>query len=106
MKRILILCSVIIAVLAMNACEKLPKGTGVLKVEVSVFYVEGNVRIYPYGFDDYTKPLYQAMSVEGKHQTFTFILNAGNYIVDCHGRRVVQIHEGEEVTIRVTGQHN
>lgn len=103
MKRILILCSVIIAVLAMNACEKLPKGTGVLKVEVSVFYVEDNVRIYPYGFDDYTKPLYQAMAVEGKHQTFTFILNAGNYIVDCHGRRVVQIHEGEEVTIRVTG---
>lgn len=106
MKRILFLCSVIIAVLAMNACEKLPKGTGVLKVEVSVFYVEDNVRIYPYGFDDYTKPLYQAMAVEGKHQTFTFILNAGNYIVDCHGRRVVQIHEGEEVTIRVTGQHN
>ena len=103
MKRILILCSVIIAVLAMNACEKLPKGTGVLKVEVSVFYVEDNVRIYPYGFDDYTKPLYQAMAVEGKHQTFTFILNAGNYIVDCHGRRVVQIHEGEEVTVRVTG---
>ena len=103
MKRILILCSVIIAVLAMNACEKLPKGTGVLKVEVSVFYVEDNVRIYPYGFDDYTKPLYQAMAVEGKHQTFTFILNAGNYIVDCHGRRVVQIHEGEEVTIQVTG---
>ena len=103
MKRILILCSVIIAVLAINACEKLPKGTGVLKVEVSVFYVEDNVRIYPYGFDDYTKPLYQAMAVEGKHQTFTFILNAGNYIVDCHGRRVVQIHEGEEVTIRVTG---
>ena len=106
MKRILILCSVIIAVLGMNACEKLPKGTGVLKVEVSVFYVEDNVRIYPYGFDDYTKPLYQAMAVEGKHQNFTFILNAGNYIVDCHGRRVVQIHEGEEVTVRVTGEHN
>lgn len=40
MKRILILCSVIIAVLAMNACEKLPKGTGILKVEVSVFMLK------------------------------------------------------------------
>lgn len=52
MKRFIILCSAIVAVLTINACEKLPDGTGTLKVEVSGFYYENNVRIYPYGLDD------------------------------------------------------
>ena len=103
MKRILIICSVIIAVLAMNACEKLPKGTGVLTVEVSGFYYEQNVCIYPYGFNDNTEPLHIEMAVEGKHNSFTFILNAGNYIVNVGESRVVQIHEGEEVKVSFIG---
>lgn len=55
MKRFIILCFAIVAVLTINACEKLPDGTGTLKVEVSGFYYENNVRIYPYGLDDYAK---------------------------------------------------
>lgn len=93
MKRFIILCFAIVAVLTINACEKLPDGTGTLKVEVSGFYYENNVRIYPYGLDDYAKPICQEMAVEGKHQTFTFILNAGNYVVHCLGSKVVQIQE-------------
>ena len=43
MKRVLLLfLAAIVAVLAINACEKLPDGTGILKVEVSVFYYENN----------------------------------------------------------------
>lgn len=106
MKRILVIGSILIAILAISACEKLPEGTGVLKVEVSGFYYENNVLIYPYGFDDDTKPLYHEMAVEGKHQTFTFVLNAGNYVVDCQGRRAVQVQVGEEVTVLIIGKHN
>lgn len=106
MKRFIILCSAIVAVLTINACEKLPDGTGILKVEVSVFYYENNVRIYPYGLEDYAKPICQAMAVEGKHQTFTFILNAGNYVVHCVGSKVVQIQEGEEVKVSFIGGNN
>lgn len=103
MKRFIILCSAIVAFLTINACEKLPDGTGTLKVEVSGFYYENNVRIYPYGLDDYAKPICQEMAVEGKHQTFTFILNAGNYVVHCVGSKVVQIQEGEEVKVSFIG---
>ena len=106
MKRFIILCSAIVAVLTINACEKLPDGTGTLKVEVSGFYYENNVRIYPYGLEDYANPIYQAMAVEGKHQTFTFILNAGNYVVHCVGSKVVQIQEGEEVKVSFIGGNN
>lgn len=106
MKRFIILCSAIVAVLTINACEKLPDGTGILKVEVSVFYYENNVRIYPYGLEDYAKPICQEMAVEGKHQTFTFILNAGNYVVHCVGSKVVQIQEGEEVKVSFIGGNN
>ena len=63
MKRFIILCSAIVAVLTINACEKLPDGTGTLKVEVSGFYYENNVRIYPSGLDDYAKPICQEMAV-------------------------------------------
>lgn len=106
MKRFIILCSAIVAVLTINACEKLPDGTGTLKVEVSGFYYENNVHIYPYGLDDYAKPICQEMAVEGKHQTFTFILNAGNYVVHCVGSKVVQIQEGEEVKVSFIGGNN
>ena len=106
MKRFSILCFAIVAVLTINACEKLPDGTGTLKVEVSGFYYENNVRIYPYGLDDYANPIYQEMAVEGKHQTFTFILNAGNYVVHCVGSKVVQIQEGEEVKVSFIGGNN
>ena len=40
MKRFIILCSAIVAFLTINACEKLPDGTGTLKVEVSGFYAQ------------------------------------------------------------------
>ena len=41
MKRVLLLfLAAIVAVLAINACEKLPDGTGTLKVEVSGFYLK------------------------------------------------------------------
>lgn len=107
MKRVLLLfLGAIVAVLAINACEKLPDGTGTLKVEVSGFYYENNVRIYPYGLEDYAKPICQEMAVEGKHQTFTFILNAGNYVVHCVGSKVVQIQEGEEVKVSFIGGNN
>lgn len=103
MKRFIIICSVIIAVLAINACEKLPKGTGTLIVEVSGFYYEEDVCIYPYGFDENTEPLHKEIAVEGKHNSFTFILNAGDYIVNVGESKVVQMHEGEEVKVSFIG---
>lgn len=76
MKRFIILCFAIVAVLTINACEKLPDGTGTLKVEVSGFYYENNVRIYPYGHDDYAKPICQEMAAV--QQIFTDICCTDN----------------------------
>ena len=106
MKHIIMICTALISISAMNGCQKLSDGTGILKVEVPVFYFESEVRVYPYGSEDSMKPLHTVMAVEGKSQSFTFRLNVGNYIVNHYGvSKTVQIQEGEEVTVHFHG-HN
>ena len=100
MKRILIILTAVAAMLAVNSCEKQGNGTGTLVVEVSDLKYNTDVRIYPYGTIGYSSPLFKETAYAERHQTFTFTLNVGNYMVVCNGEQVVQIQEGKEVTIQ------
>lgn len=98
MKRLALILAVIAPFLlgSLTGCEKIPEGTGTLVVHISELKYNSEVRVYPYGFSEFSLPVASQDVSQGKNRSATFTLNAGDYIVQVKGTQSVQIQAGKE----------
>lgn len=98
MKRLALVLAIIVPfmVSSLTSCEKITDGTGILTVHISSLDYDTDVRVFPYGFSDYSMPIASQKVTKGKNRSVTFTLNAGDYVVDATGTQTVQIQEGLE----------
>lgn len=98
MKRLALLLAIMVPFLmgALTSCEKITDGTGTLTLHLSNLKYDTDVRVYPYGFSDYSLPIASKKVSKGVNRTVTFTLNAGDYVVDATSTQTVQIQEGQE----------
>lgn len=98
MKRLALVLTIMVASLmgSLTSCEKITDGTGTLTVHISNLEYDTDVRVYPYGFSDYSHPIASEKVTKGGSRSLTFTLNAGNYVVDATSTQTVQIQEGRE----------
>ena len=98
MKRFAILLAIILPFMAVSltSCEKATPTTGTLTVHMSNLKYDIEVRVFPYGFSDYSLPIASQKVNKGSKRSVTFTLNAGDYVVDANGTQTVQIHEGQD----------
>ena len=116
MKRLRFLfLAVFAAVLMLTGCEKneLPAGTGTLIVEISSPKYDSEIEVFPYGMSDYSDPIASQAFKKGSSRTVEFVLNAGNYVVECGGAvqtsdgsasAMVQIQVGQTHTLKFIGK--
>ncbi|MBQ7811987.1 MAG: hypothetical protein IJZ70_03710 [Bacteroidales bacterium] len=81
---------------SLTGCDKITDGTGTLTVHISNLEYDTDVRVYPYGFSDYSQPIASEKVTKGGNRSVTFTLNAGNYVVYVTNTQTVQIQEGQE----------
>lgn len=98
MKRLAFLLAFMVPFLmgSLTSCDKITDGTGTLTVHISNLEYDTDVRVYPYGFSDYSQPIASEKVTKGGNRSVTFTLNAGNYVVDATSTQTVQIQEGQE----------
>ena len=98
MKRLALVLAIIVPfmVSSLTSCEKITDGTGILTVHITNLKYDTDVRVYPYGFSDYSQPIASEKVTKGGNRSLTFTLNAGNYVVDATSTQTVQIQEGQE----------
>lgn len=99
MKRLVLILAIIAPFLvsSLTSCEKITDGTGTLVVHITELKYAIDVKVYPYGFTDYSLPIASQKITEGKNNSVAFTLNAGDYVVDATSTRTVQIQEGKEI---------
>lgn len=78
------------------SCEKITDGTGTLTVHISNLKYDTDVRVYPYGFSDYSQYIASEKVTKGGNRSVTLTLNVGNYVVNATNTQTVQIQEGQE----------
>lgn len=95
------------ALFMLTSCEKneLPAGTGTLVVEVSSPKYDSEVEIFPYGMSDQAYPIAGESFKKGASKTFTFVLNAGDYVVECGGAVSIDGRSSVTVQIQVGQEH-
>ena len=98
MKRFALIMAIIVPFIlgSLSSCDKMTDGTGTLIVHISSLDYDTDVRVFPYGFSDYSMPIASQKVTKGKNRSVTFTLNAGDYVVDATGTQTVQIQEGLE----------
>lgn len=98
MKRLVLILAIIapFIISSLTSCEKNTNGTGTLVVHITELKYDTDVRVYPYGFSDYSLPIASKKVDKGKNKSVSFILNVGDYVVDATSTQTVQIQEGDE----------
>lgn len=98
MKRLAIILAIIAPFLisSITSCEKITDGTGTLIVHISNLEYDTEIRVYPYGFSDYSLPIASQKVSKGTGRTVTFTLNTGDYVVEVTDTQTVQIQEGQK----------
>lgn len=81
---------------SITSCEKITDGTGTLIVHIPNLEYDTEIRVYPYGFSDYSLPIASQKVSKGTSRTVTFTLNTGDYVVEVTDTQTVQIQEGQK----------